>query len=945
MDVVAATTTSNIYLQDLVSFGRGLLRQGLVIRVKNSSLPVDTFQILLIDNSVVYKKSGNIRVLDRSHLHPGQVVGLASDIAGQLGVVTGVTTVLDLAELDSHGVATGVIKGVSPSSLRRVRSLNLGDFVVSGPWLGRVVEVSVDVDVMFHDGAVCRITNADSRMLQEVGRAPIWRIQMNCDFYPGQSVSGENPSSLFKAARWLNGYWKPYREEGTVIKVETSGVLVYWIASMHCGTDKAHVEAFAPPAYQHPDDLTFFCAASSCSWGVADRCFFKEPRSTKTDDNNNGDAHDQEEEEEEEDDENNQDVIDDDHQGPIAHQNEVNLYAKQLRKVFFEGHRRGRRPPVMRHVEVEFPMVVADTRTSVDVLWQDGTLQNGIPSATLVPFRILNEQEFFPGQQVIENAIPDLDTNGDQDGAAMRVGIVRSLDCKDQTVCVSWFKAGTSPDEVDSTDLKVNYSAYYGDIVIRLLRSGSTDDGTSVALQAKKKKSAVSADLSWVGRVVDLPRGHVQVKWGDGSISTVSPDEIVIIQEEHYMDLWTEMGEWVEDDGIDDAPEEPAAANTDNDLRNLADDSEVENDDRTATRTSLFGSAVRSLLQLTGDIVARGKGYLTNRLPPSSSEVPAETVAAVVTRNVVDVNCHDFAKDGTKASGTTGSCDESFSFPRFDVLQITPEDHHYLDNPDQKMQGGSRQKSWAKAVQKEWKILENDLPETIYIRVFEDRMDLLRVVMVGASGTPYHHGLFFFDLQLPPSYPAVPPQVYYHSFGLRLNPNLYESGTVCLSLLNTFDGEGTEVWSSVTSSLLQVVVSIQGLVLNDQPYYNEAGYEAQVGKPEGRRNALPYNENAYLLTLRTILHLLRRPPKGFEEFVKDHFRRRGRFILMTCDAWLQGCVVDDAHATEAGREQPFSAGLKLALANVVPSLVTAFTEIGAEGCEEFQKHMALSTTH
>jgi ubiquitin-conjugating enzyme E2 O len=224
-------------------------------------------------------------------------------------------------------------------------------------------------------------------------------------------------------------------------------------------------------------------------------------------------------------------------------------------------------------------------------------------------------------------------------------------------------------------------------------------------------------------------------------------------------------------------------------------------------------------------------------------------------------------------------------------------------------------------------------------------MDLLRVVMVGASGTPYHHGLFFFDLQLPSSYPAEPPQVYYHSYGLRLNPNLYESGTVCLSLLNTFNGEGTELWSSVTSSLLQVVVSIQGLVLNDQPYYNEAGYETLVGKPEGRRNALPYSENAYILSLRTILHVLHRPPQGFEEFVKDHFRRQGRFVLMTCNACLRGCVVGDAHATEAIREQQCSAGLKLALANMLPSLLAAFIEIGAEGCEEFQKSYALSPAH
>jgi hypothetical protein len=29
------------------------------------------------------------------------------------------------------------------------------------------------------------------------------------------------------------------------------------------------------------------------------------------------------------------------------------------------------------------------------------------------------------------------------------------------------------------------------------------------------------ADLSWVGHVIDLPGGRLQVKWGDGSISTV----------------------------------------------------------------------------------------------------------------------------------------------------------------------------------------------------------------------------------------------------------------------------------------------------------------------------------------------------------------------------------------------------------------------------------------
>lgn len=43
------------------------------------------------------------------------------------------------------------------------------------------------------------------------------------------------------------------------------------------------------------------------------------------------------------------------------------------------------------------------------------------------------------------------------------------------------------------------------------------------------------------------------------------------------------------------------------------------------------------------------------------------------------------------------------------------------------------------------------------MRVYEERMDLLRAALVGAPGTPYHDGLFFFDIMLPPQYPHEPP--------------------------------------------------------------------------------------------------------------------------------------------------------------------------------------------
>lgn len=45
----------------------------------------------------------------------------------------------------------------------------------------------------------------------------------------------------------------------------------------------------------------------------------------------------------------------------------------------------------------------------------------------------------------------------------------------------------------------------------------------------------------------------------------------------------------------------------------------------------------------------------------------------------------------------------------------------------------------------------------IFVRAYESRMDLLRAVIIGAQGTPYHDGLFFFDIFFPDTYPSVPP--------------------------------------------------------------------------------------------------------------------------------------------------------------------------------------------
>ncbi|KAK7363471.1 hypothetical protein VNO77_05615 [Canavalia gladiata] len=164
-------------------------------------------------------------------------------------------------------------------------------------------------------------------------------------------------------------------------------------------------------------------------------------------------------------------------------------------------------------------------------------------------------------------------------------------------------------------------------------------------------------------------------------------------------------------------------------------------------------------------------------------------------------------------------------FGRFDVVS-DDSDHQFLRSNNGHCFSNSKSEVY-KAIMREWKTLEQNLPESIYVRVYERRIDLMRAVIVGAAGTPYHDGLFFFDIAFPSDYPKHPPLLHFHSFGLRVNSNLYTNGRVCLSLLNTWIGNKREKWDPCESTLLQVLLSIQGLVLNEKPFFNEPGYERE----------------------------------------------------------------------------------------------------------------------
>jgi ubiquitin-protein ligase len=97
-------------------------------------------------------------------------------------------------------------------------------------------------------------------------------------------------------------------------------------------------------------------------------------------------------------------------------------------------------------------------------------------------------------------------------------------------------------------------------------------------------------------------------------------------------------------------------------------------------------------------------------------------------------------------------------------------------------------------------------------------------IVMGPVDTPYDGAPFCFEVRFPATYPFEPPVfTYLTNDGLtRFNPNLYKNGKVCLSLLNTWQGEP---WSGI-QSLLSVLQCLQASVLVDEPLRNEPGYSA-----------------------------------------------------------------------------------------------------------------------
>uniref|UniRef100_H3CIY3 Baculoviral IAP repeat containing 6 n=1 Tax=Tetraodon nigroviridis TaxID=99883 RepID=H3CIY3_TETNG len=235
---------------------------------------------------------------------------------------------------------------------------------------------------------------------------------------------------------------------------------------------------------------------------------------------------------------------------------------------------------------------------------------------------------------------------------------------------------------------------------------------------------------------------------------------------------------------------------------------------------------------------------------------------------------------------------------QFDTFEMVSEDddgkvmfkvnYHYMSQVKNASDTNSAARS--RRLAQEAVTLSTSLPlsssSSVFVRCDEERLDIMKVLITGPADTPYANGCFEFDVYFPQDYPNSPPLVNLETTGghsVRFNPNLYNDGKVCLSILNTWHGRPEEKWNPQTSSFLQVLVSVQSLILVAEPYFNEPGYERSRGTPSGTQIRRQHPPGVCQMGH---AGALRNPSPCFKEVIHKHFYLKRTEIMCQCEEWI-----------------------------------------------------------
>ncbi|CAG7720785.1 unnamed protein product [Allacma fusca] len=351
-------------------------------------------------------------------------------------------------------------------------------------------------------------------------------------------------------------------------------------------------------------------------------------------------------------------------------------------------------------------------------------------------------------------------------------------------------------------------------------------------------------------------------------------------------------------------------------------------------------------IQNTAVLVQKAVTELISKLGPSDVEMLEEELKAVPIYQTLEERYLVEMKKLQFAFFDMITEDEDTGGIRFTVS------HHYEGNVRNNWSRSTPAR--LKRLAQESVTLSTSLPvaygSTIFVRCDTDRLDIMKVLITGPSGTPYSNGCFEFDVFFPNDYPSSPMMINLETTGrqrIRFNPNLYTDGKVCLSILNTWHGRPEEKWNPQTSSLLPVLVAIQSLILNAEPYYNEPGYEKSRGTEAGERNSREYNAGIEIATVEwAMLDQIRHPSACFKDVIHRHFWLKRAEVLSQCEKWLENLIVTCKNDKRAGKHVTGSSDPVTVFKN---NLALLKKELGnmkpPEGLEDFGEYPVAPTSN
>jgi ubiquitin-conjugating enzyme E2 O len=814
-----------------------------------------------------------LELLDRA-LYVGDVVKRnAKDPMSGTVIGTKATCTLFPATAFNNGQITQTmtedlsIRSVPADELLNIHEYVEGALVIYDDWVGRIEQVIDEIAVKLANNSVVVVDNPDELVSDD---PLIERLSV------GDTITTKKGN--LRRGLWKYGAFDPnVRPQGMVVETRTTQVTVHWLARRF-GAGVDHSVGYEPSIELGLDELEsprfhVYDATSAAALTLpllangVDRSY---------------------------------------HVAEVAVGDRVKFKDVTGAAVKYDGTRtlpnglsQGKVTRIPRTETLGYEMnvyIVMQTHSQVTVQWQDLTITEDLSPSLIPDPNVEDDDEVWPGEIVCtkeQRTDRDPDTLWSFEPAG--VGIVQTVKSRDRIATVRWFKGASIrflgedliPPSATGTLSEESEDVSLYDI--RSIPSLTRRRGDFVLIHPEALQSIAgdqasgSAGPTWFGEVIDLGLdGKYTVRLGAAKPVVdlqIPPERVTLVYSsdmENQFDFPAIDGDTIDDDYSeeDDSDFDSASFNEmwieyegmDGEPIGNIDEEEwsTEDEDDDDSMPDLEPSGDLDTSKTTPEAHSDNDRKSPMHIDDHPMDGSTTSQQAIVESH--SAREHPPASSPTKTAAVTElSADALESFQILDTPP--PSSHHYVHSVP-----GAISSTFMKRISKEHKILRSSLPPGIFVRTWESRLDLLRVLMIGPSDTPYEYAPFVIDFHLGSTYPQQAPEAFFHSWtngNGPVNPNLYEDGKICLSLLGTWHAdERNESWSPTKSTLLQVLISIHSLVLVKEPYYNEAGYDIHREAPETKLNSSLYSERAYFRARAFIVHALTNPVEPFHEELK-----------------------------------------------------------------------------